>query len=214
MTSQKPFSPLFILMHGPPGAGKSAFASRFSQQNKLAHISSDRVRYELFDDPRYTSAENRTVFRLCSYMAEIIFSQSQPIVFDMNLPSHTMRKEMKKLANSNGYNFLILWVQTEKEEAMRRSTHRDRRRPDDKYSPSLSGQLFEAIAAKSGRPDPDKEALMVISGQQPFSQQQAQVSYKLNKLGFIPAPDKALQARLPRVDYARRQSGPRQYGRS
>ena len=201
-------------MHGLPGAGKSAFARRSSEINQLAHIASDRIRYELFDDPRYTAAENRTVFRICTYVTEISLGQSQPIIFDMNLPSQTMRKDMKRLAEKNGYNFLIVWVQTEKEEAQRRAIQRDRRRPDDKYSVAMSRQLFETLAGSSGRPDPDRESVVVISGQQPFTQQQSQVEYKLHKMGFASMPDKEPRTRFPRVDYARRKSTARQYERS
>ena len=208
----KPFtSPLFILMHGLPAAGKSSFARQYALSSKMAHINSDRIRFELYDDAQFSPSENRMVLRLSVYMAEMLLGQSQSLVFDMNLPSQVMRNEMKNLAQRHGFNFMVVWVQTNEEEAIRRAGARDRRRPDDKYSPAIGPQLFERIASKSGQPNPDRETVAVISGQQSFAQQQRLADHRLLSLGFMAGGNIAPKG--GRVDLERRQAANNLYGR-
>jgi predicted kinase len=212
MSSKSFTSPLFILMHGLPAAGKSSFARQYAAASRMAHINSDRIRFELYDDAQFSSSENRMVLRLSVYMAEMLLGQSQPLIFDMNLPSQAMRNEVKSLARRYGYNFVVVWVQTNEEEAMRRAGARDRRRPDDKYSPAIGPQLFERVASKSGQPNPERETVAVISGQQSFAQQQRLADHRLLSLGFIAGG--SLAPKGGRVDLGRRQAANNFYGRN
>ena len=204
MPTLEPTVPIFILMHGLPAAGKSAFARQYAALHRLAHIDSDRIRFELYDDAQFTASENRTVFRLACYAAELLLNQGQSLIFDMSLPAQTMRDEMKKLAQRYGHNFAVIWVQTEKEEALRRATSRDRRRPDDRYSPSIGLQLFEKIASKSGRPNTERETVAVISGQQPFKQQARLADYRLKSLRYLAEQNPLIKG--GRFDVSRRRT--------
>lgn len=41
--------PVVIYMYGLPGSGKSFIARQLSESLGLAHVSSDRIRFELFE---------------------------------------------------------------------------------------------------------------------------------------------------------------------
>jgi len=193
-----------MLTHGLPAAGKSAFARQYAETRRMAYIHCDRIRFELFDDIQFTPSENKTILRLATMIAEEFLKLSQPLVFDLSLPSSAMRREMKQLAQRFGYNFVVAWVQTDYGTALRRAVARDRRRPDDKYSPGLSPKQFELLASRAGQPDIEREAVAVLSGQHAFSYQAKLVDHRLRRLGYLPARLKPKPA--GRVDLARRQA--------
>lgn len=188
-------------MHGIPGAGKSAFARQFAQHLEIAHINSDRIRAELYDDAQFGSAENATVWRLSYYMAETVLAGSQSLVLDMNLPTQTLRRHLRTLATQYGAAFVVIWVQTDYETALYRATHRDRRRIDDKYSFPISAQLHQKLSTTGSNPGP--EPTIVISGQHIFKTQLGPVLNKLRELKLM-AADSPASERMGRIDLARR----------
>ncbi|HEX9679080.1 MAG TPA: AAA family ATPase [Candidatus Saccharimonadales bacterium] len=197
--------PLLLLMHGWPGAGKSAFARQFCERHSMAHVSSDRVRYELYDDPVYSPSENNTVLRLCEYACELVLKTGGSVVFDMCLPTQALRHKVSYLARSYQANFMIVWAQIDLDTARYRAVNRDRRRLDDRYSPGLSPTSFERLANSVGPLNLDRESCQVISGKHAFAQQARIVELRLNKLGLIDANPIA----KGRVDFSRRLSGQR-----
>jgi predicted kinase len=189
-------------MHGLPGAGKSAFARQFSELLGITHINTDRIRYELFDDAQFNPAENNTVLRLADYMSDTLLSSGQSIIFDMHLPTKILRKAMKKMADNNSAAFLLIWVQTDKDTAQFRSSHRDRRKPDDKYSFNLSSQTFEMLSKRVS--PPAGETTVVISGKHLFKYQSAGVLRKLQYLKVIEIDSLSTPRNSGRVDLNRR----------
>jgi adenylylsulfate kinase-like enzyme len=53
--------PVLICFYGFPGAGKSYVARNLSDSIQLANVSGDRIRSELFENPRYDAQENAIV---------------------------------------------------------------------------------------------------------------------------------------------------------
>lgn len=189
-------------MYGLPGAGKSAFARQYAAETEIAHVHSDRIRHELFDDASFSASENQTVLRLATYMTEELLKLGQSLIFDMHLPTQRLREELKKLASENGAQTIIIWVQTDAETAEYRASHRDRRRPDDRYSFNLSHAQFEQLAAGVTGSFKTSEHPVVISGKHLFRLQIKAVERRLRGLGLLGQPP--AQARAGRIDYERR----------
>lgn len=196
-------SPVVILTYGLPGAGKSAFARQFAAARSLAHVHSDRIRHELFDDASFSASENQTVLRLALYMTEELLKVGQSLVFDMHLPSQKLREDLKRLASGYNAQYLLVWIQTDRETAHYRASHRDRRRPDDKYAFNLSSAQFDQLAQGVTGSFKHTEKPAVISGKHLFKLQAATVDRRLASLGVLDG--KAMAKLSPgRVDYGRR----------
>lgn len=191
-----------LLMHGLPGAGKSAFARQFAELTGLSHVSSDRFRYELYDDPKFTTSENNTVLRLAAYMSEELLRRGNSVIFDMHLPTQRLRDGLARLANDHNAQLVLVWVQTDQETAGWRSQHRDRRRIDDKYAFNLSASQFDELAQLVKSNFRPKDRLIVISGKHLFRVQAAAALKRLKELSLVSDQPPSTGGR---VDYARRQ---------
>src|SRR5438067_1336980 len=55
---------VLICLYGFPGSGKSYVARNLAETIQIANVSGDRVRSELFENPRYDTQENAIVSRL------------------------------------------------------------------------------------------------------------------------------------------------------
>jgi predicted kinase len=60
--------PVLICLYGFPGSGKSYVSRNLSDAVQIAHVSGDRIRSELFENPRYDTQENAIVTHLMNYM--------------------------------------------------------------------------------------------------------------------------------------------------
>ena len=179
-----------ILIHtfGYPGAGKSHFASRFAEENALVYISADRFRYELFDDPQYTDAENQVIERLMDYMLEETFRAKGSVVFDSENSIRKARLVRSENAKKLGVMPLVVWIQTDLTTSFKRASKRDGRRPDDKYAFDINGKTFDSIISKMT--PPSREESVVVSGKYDYAAQKATVIKKLEKMGLINKPQK------------------------
>ncbi|MFO0882543.1 MAG: AAA family ATPase, partial [Candidatus Saccharimonadales bacterium] len=56
--------PVVIYMYGLPGSGKTFVARQLAETLGMAHLSSERIRYELFEEPRHDKAEHQVLTNL------------------------------------------------------------------------------------------------------------------------------------------------------
>lgn len=168
--------PTLYMMLGLPGAGKTYFARQFSDQARYVHINENRVRYELFADPQFTTDENEVVDRIMTMLLENALVTRRSIIYDARLLSRASRKRLVNTAKANKYQHLIVWVQTDLNTSQTRAANRDRRRPDDRYSASIDRAKFNSI--KKELQKPIRENYVVISGKHDFKTQIATVLRK------------------------------------
>src|SRR6266540_1953749 len=155
-----PNKPLLILLYGFPGAGKTYFARQLCENLQAAHVHGDRIRSELFEQPRYDREENEVIDHLMDYMSGEFLNADMSVVHDTNAMRLTQRRQLRELARKAGAQTVLIWFQVDMESAYTRATKRDRRRSDDKYSPPLDRQTFDRIAA--GMQNPQNEDYIVI----------------------------------------------------
>ena len=89
-----PTKPFLLLFYGYPGAGKTYFARQFCETVQAAHLQSDRIRGELFEEPRYDKQENGIVNHLMDYMAEEFLSAGLSVAYDVNAIRAGQRKKL------------------------------------------------------------------------------------------------------------------------
>lgn len=173
--------PTIIIMLGYPGAGKTYFARNLVENSEeMIHLSEDRVRHELFEEAEYSKSENEVVDRIMLYMIETCLSSGMSIIYDGNTLKRATRRKLADIARKNRMRSLIVWVQTDVETSFDRSTKRDRRKADDKYSQDMPFSTFDKLTKQFQKPN--YEDYVVISGKHVFRTQAASVKKKLMQM--------------------------------
>jgi predicted kinase len=196
MAKIQPQKPFLLLFYGFPGAGKTYFARQFCEQVQAAHLQADRIRGELFEQPRYDKQENDVVGQLMDYMSEEFLSAGLSVAYDVSAMRAKHRHELRDLARRHGAKPLLVWFQMDLETAYARSLKRDRRRADDKYAAQWDRTTFDSIIAHMQNPA-SSEDYVVISGKHLFDMQKSVVVSKLRALGLLSGDDASKQVIKP-----------------
>lgn len=190
MSKLTPSKPLLILLYGFPGAGKTYFARQLCEQIQAAHVQGDRIRSELFDQPRYDKEENNVIGQLMDYMTEEFLAAGLSVVYDINAMRHSQRHTLREMARHHKAQPILVWFQIDPETAFVRAMKRDRRHADDKYAGPMDQTTFETLASNMQNPN-TTEDYIVISGKHVFSTQFSSFVSRMHQLGLIPAEQMA-----------------------
>ena len=175
--------PVLIMLYGYPGSGKTHFARQLTEVFSAAHVHGDRIRGELFTEPRYDKQENELVNHLMMYMTEEFLDAGMSVVYDANASRLAMRRELRNIARKAKVEPLLIWLQIDADSAFARLSRRDRRRSDDKYAQAYTPESFqEHIRAMQ---NPKNEDYSVISGKHTFNTQRSAIIKKLYEVGAI-----------------------------
>lgn len=170
--------PLVLVLVGLPGAGKSFFARQFAEMFSAPLVSYDRLRYELFSEPTFSESENDIIQRLASYQIGELLKTRKSFLVDGGSSDRNARVELLNAVKKQGYDMLLVWVQTDSTTARLRSVKRNPNKIDDQFSAPLSESQF-ATFVKQHMP-PQKENHVVISGRHAFSTQAKMVLRRLS----------------------------------
>ena len=183
-----PTKPFLLMFYGYPGAGKTYFARQFAENVQVAHLQADRIRGELFEEPRYDKQENSIVTHLMDYMAEEFLSAGLSVAYDLNAYRLKQRRMLADLARKNHATPILVWFQMDQDTAFTRNIKRDRRRADDKYAANWDRTSFENLVGHMQNPS-IAEDYTVISGKHLFNMQQSAVISKLRSKGVLAHDD-------------------------
>ncbi|MBX4201524.1 ATP-binding protein [Candidatus Saccharibacteria bacterium] len=175
--------PVLICLYGFPGSGKSYIARNLADQLDTASVSSDRIRSELFQNPRYDAQENAIVTHLMDYMCEEFLSAGVSVVYDTNALRASQRRKLRELARKHKAEYLLIWLQIDIDSAYSRTQERDRRTSDDKYAEPQTKNSFDQQIA--GMQNPQGEDYIVVSGKHTFATQKGAVINKFYQMGLI-----------------------------
>jgi predicted kinase len=176
--------PVLICLYGFPGSGKSYVARNLTESIQCANVSGDRIRSELFENPRYDTQENAIVMHLMNYMTEEFLSAGVSVVYDTNAMRYTQRRNLRELARRNKTEYLLVWLQVDPESAYSRTQSRDRRTSDDRFAQPQDRGTFERQLSGMQNPD-NTEDYLVISGKHTYSTQKNAIVSKLYHMGLI-----------------------------
>jgi predicted kinase len=175
--------PALICLYGFPGSGKSYVARNLAEDIQLANVSSDRVRSELFQSPRYDAQENAIVTHLMNYMAEEFLNAGVSVVYDTNALRLNQRRKLRELARKHDSEYLLIWLQVDIDTAFTRTQDRDRRTSDDKYAEPQTKDTFDRQVA--AMQNPQAEDYAVISGKHNYSTQKSAIINRLYQMKLI-----------------------------
>lgn len=176
--------PLLLLVYGFPGSGKTHLSRNLAETLQIAHVSADRIRYELFDQPRYDRQENAIVNHLMNYMTGEFLTAGVSVIYDVNAMRSSQRRELRELARKHHADSLLVWLQIDAESAYARTQKRDRRTSDDKYALPHTRETFDQMLAHMQNPV-GTEDYLVVSGKHSFTSQKSAVMGRLYNMGMI-----------------------------
>jgi predicted kinase len=175
--------PVLVYLYGFPGSGKSYVARNLTSTVQIAHVSADRIRSELFEQPRYDAQENAIIAHLMNYMAEEFLGAGVSVVYDTNAMRLAQRRNIRELARRNKAETLLVWLQIDPDSAYNRTQNRDRRTSDDRFAQPQDRGSFEKQL--SGMQNPQAEDYLVISGKHTFTTQKNAILNRLYTMGLI-----------------------------
>lgn len=179
--------PVLILIYGYPGAGKTFIARQLTEHIVAAHVHGDRIRAELFEDPKFDKNEASIVTHIMDYMANEYLQAGVSVIYDADCLRTSQRRILRNMALKNNADTLLIWVQIDIESAFTRIASRDRRRIDDRYAQPLDRTSFERVVADMQ--NPKEESYVVVSGKHVFKTQLSAVAKRLRELGLVDAAE-------------------------
>lgn len=175
--------PVLLCLYGYPGSGKSFVARNLTASAQMAHVNADRIRSELFQNPRYDAQENAIVTHLMNYMTEEFLNAGVNVVYDTNALRLSQRRALRELARKHHAEYLLIWLQIDVESAYARTQARDRRTADDKHAEPQTQLTFDKQTA--AMQNPKDEEYLVISGKHAFITQKSAIINRLWQKGLI-----------------------------
>ncbi len=172
------------MLYGFPGSGKTYFARQFAEDIGAVHLQSDKVRFELFENPRYDRQENEIVSHLMLYMAEEFLNAGLSVLYDGDANKQSLRRQIREVAHQSKSFPLLVWPQIDIDSAYSRISKRDRRKNDDKYAVPMNRKSYEEYIGKMQNPDMTED-YVVISGKHNFQTQANAVVKKLYDVSLV-----------------------------
>ena len=184
-----PASPHAIIMIGIPGSGKSTFAEHFADTFKALIVSQTKLQreYGLSD----IAAESLRDFILSEYI-----KTHRTVLIDGGLDVKTARDDLVRRLVKEGYRPLIVWVQTDTTESLRRAV-----KPYPRGSGMTPDEFDELVTLFD--PPHEKEKTVVISGKHTYASQLKIVLKQLattdaSQPKLPPTPTTDTRSRTPR----------------
>jgi predicted kinase len=172
------------MLYGFPGAGKTYFSRQITDAIQAAHLEQDRIRLELFEQPKFTKQENFALNRIMEYMSGEFLNAGISVVYDMNAMRISQRHTVRELARKNKAATLLVWFQVDADTAFVRNQKRDRRKHDDRYAVGYDVEGFKQLASYMQHPEPTED-FVVVSGKHTFAGQMSTVIKKLSDMHVL-----------------------------
>lgn len=166
--------PILFATLGYPGSGKTFFSRRFAKDFNLFHLNSDRLRLEMFSNPKYTIAENASVFRTMDFIADELLQRGISVIYDANSTKRIYRKRLQQIAKKRKAKYILLWFKTPVTTALKRIKKRSELRSElmKKYHKAIDDSVLFRI--KSEEEEPRREPHIIIEAES-FNKQKHKV---------------------------------------
>jgi predicted kinase len=143
------------LMLGYPGAGKTTTAHVIATITGAVHLSSDKLRLELFPEPTFSETEHLRLYRELDKRTLELLLAGKSVIYDANLNRFQHRLEKYAIAKVTGSRVVLIWVQTSAAVAKQRAGDLSRAklwRPDEQPD-----QMFDRLVGVFEEPSQDEE---------------------------------------------------------
>src|SRR5690554_6388520 len=113
--------PILYMMFGYPGAGKTTTAEIIANLTGAVHLSSDKVRLELFPEPTFSQSEHDQLYAELDRRTEALLREGRDVIYDANLNRREHRQEKYVIFRRAYATPQLIWVLSEREVARQRS---------------------------------------------------------------------------------------------
>lgn len=157
---------------GHPGSGKTYFSERLAKELGYFHLSSDKTRLMMFENPSYKQEEHQVVFRFMDNLALELLKTGVGVIYDANLNKRVHRKKIADIARKAKVKQKIIWIRTDTNTALKRINKRSQIKDPKKkllYRP-ISKEVFDNLKNEIEQPT-KRETVIHIDGHKIFKEQ-------------------------------------------
>ena len=148
-------------MLGFPGAGKTTVAEHIHELTGAVHLSSDKIRLELFPDPQFTEEEHASLYKQIDERTEQLLREGKSVIYDANLNRYIHRKEKYDICARTNARAQLVWVQTDTELSKQRATVLGVNDPARRPFGNLDATVFDRLAGQIELPREDENPLII-----------------------------------------------------
>lgn len=103
--------PVFIVVSGLPGTGKSYFCRQLAQRLPVIILESDTLRKALFSSPSYSLQESSRLFRACHLLIERLLKRGTSLILDATNLSEGHREHLYAIADRLDVKLVLVRVE-------------------------------------------------------------------------------------------------------
>ena len=113
-------NPVFVVVSGLPGTGKSYFSRKLQERLPSAIVESDSLRKRLFPTPTYSLQESHRLFNACHRLIEEFLSSGISVVFDATNLVEQHRERLYHISQRLRVKLIIVQVEAPRELVLQR----------------------------------------------------------------------------------------------
>lgn len=143
-------NPVFVIVSGLPGTGKSHFSRKLAEQLPSVILESDILRKRLYPSPTYSAQESHRLFNACHRLIEELLDSGITVILDATNLVEQHRERLYHISQRLEAKLIIVRVEAPREVILQRLQGRSRGIDRGDNSDADSG-VYQRMRARAER---------------------------------------------------------------
>lgn len=143
-------NPVFVIVSGLPGTGKSHFSRKLAEQLPSVILESDILRKRLYPSPTYSAQESHRLFNACHRLIEELLDSGIAVILDATNLVEQHRERLYHISQRLEAKLIIVRVEAPREVILQRLQGRSRGIDRGDNSDADSG-VYQRMRARAER---------------------------------------------------------------